>query len=97
MPLDLDGMLLGDSFLRGSKIIHDVDGKRLGIFPQKFYKSSSGLLWLWILLPVLGVILIGIGGFCLYKRRVEKKSYITAGGNIQNKAMHGNYQRVGGN
>jgi len=49
-----DFILLGDSFLRGMKIVHDVQGLKLGFYPQRTYKyggdDSSSLLWLWILL-----------------------------------------------
>mmetsp|Transcript_20271 Transcript_20271/g.22646 ORF Transcript_20271/g.22646 Transcript_20271/m.22646 type:complete len:381 (+) Transcript_20271:143-1285(+) len=65
--LNLPAMLLGDSFLRGNKIIHDMEGQRLGLFPQIFYNySGSGrnLLFLWIILGVGGFFIIGIGGYC---------------------------------
>lgn len=65
-------VLLGDMFLRGSKIIHDAENMRLGLFPQKRYnygKDTTSLTWLWILLGCVGVLLIGLGAFCLWRRK----------------------------
>jgi len=43
--INLPGALLGDSFLRGSKIIHDQAGKRMGVFPQhKYFNSAEDLI-----------------------------------------------------
>ncbi|CAI2362252.1 unnamed protein product [Moneuplotes crassus] len=45
MPINLPGVLLGDSFLRDTRIIHDMEGQRLGVFPRgnpaKLVKESS--------------------------------------------------------
>jgi len=39
--INLPGALLGDTFLRGSKIIHDQANKKMGVFPQHHYFSSE--------------------------------------------------------
>jgi hypothetical protein len=104
--LGLPAALLGDSFLRGMKIIHDMEGKRMGLFPQTFYdnSSSSNLTWLWILLACAGVVFIAIGICCLFKNCVHKR--MSPGGKPngqanglqggQPSALKGGYSRVGG-
>lgn len=62
MQVNLPGMLLGDSFLRGSKIIHDQAGQRFGLFPQHHYnykeKTASELIWDY--LPIVGASAIAL-------------------------------------
>lgn len=92
--LNLPAALLGDSFLRGIKVIHDMEGKRMGIFPQKFYdyKNGSKLVWLWIVLAIAGVVFIGVGIYCLWRNCIHKK--MVPGGQAGN--LQGGYTRVGG-
>ena len=66
-----DFTLLGDSFLRGVKTIHDIENMRIGIFPQKMYEyNGSGggsLLWIYIVMAIVGIAIIILGLVCIFK------------------------------
>ena len=75
-----DFMLLGDSFLRGSKILHDQENKKVVLFEQKIYDyknsgGSSSLLWLWVLLGCAGALIIGIALFCVWRSKSRSRNY----------------------
>ena len=82
-------LLLGDSYLRGNKIIHDLTNRRVGMFPQELYyypNDYSKYKYLIIISGGIGVILvlliIVVILFFIYKKRrtghpeVEQKEYV---------------------
>jgi hypothetical protein len=91
----LDVTLLGDAFLRGVKTIHDMENQQMGIFPQILYEykdsHKSSLLWLYILLGCIGVLIIALGAFCLWKQLTRKRR--------RSPMAHEGYEevRIGGN
>ena len=83
--------ILGATFLRGSKVIHDMDRQRLGLFPQITYDytptGTGDLTWLWILLSCIGALFIVLSAFFMWRYRTLKARQ--ADSELR-------YQRVGG-
>jgi len=55
-------ILLGDSYLKGNLIIHDVDNRRVGLFPQKmFYPSrdyeESNIFFYIVIILAIGLVI----------------------------------------
>ena len=63
-------MLLGDTYLRHKKVIHDMEGQKIGLFPQSSSKSSHYIYQAGIMLPLLVVVggVIAIFNFILQQR-----------------------------
>ena len=75
-----DFMLLGDSFLRGSKILHDQENKQIVLFEQKIYdldftdpELSISKEWIWLLLGCIGALIASLTLNCICKLRSENK------------------------
>ena len=76
---DSDYILLGHSFLRGSKILHDQENKQIVLLEQRFYDYSEqglkrSLTWLWVLLGFVGALNICMIAFCVCKKK-DKNSH----------------------
>ena len=82
---NLDFILLGDTFLRGSEIIHDMDNNRVGLFAQKEINYSGSKLWLIIILIGVGLIVVSLSVYafirCSKMRRQRTADYQTIGRN----------------
>ena len=69
---DSDLIMLGDSFLRGSKILHDQENKQIVLFDQHIYRDSDGqssLIWFWALLGFIGAINMCMVLFCVWRSK----------------------------
>ncbi|CAI2367326.1 unnamed protein product [Moneuplotes crassus] len=58
--IDMPAALLGDTFLRGQKIIHDQAGLRLGMFPQRTYSEPTYGEMVQTYLPIVGVATVAL-------------------------------------
>lgn len=57
-------ILLGDSYLKGNLVIHDIDNKRVGLFPQTTYYpprdfEETGFIVYLVLIFALAIV-VGI-------------------------------------
>ena len=66
---NLDFILLGDTFLRGSEIIHDMDNNRVGLYPQKEIEFSGIKLGNILIGISIGLNVIGLGVYAFIKFR----------------------------
>lgn len=58
--MDMPAALLGDTFLRGYKVIHDQAGLRLGVFPKRSYESPSFTETVSEYLPYIGAATLAL-------------------------------------
>ena len=80
---DSDYILLGGSFLRGSRVLHDQENKQIVLFEQTVYDygdsdSQKSLLWFWALLSFIGVLNIFMTVFCVWRSKhkdTQKEMY----------------------
>ena len=69
---DSDYIVLGTSFLRGSRILHDYENKQIVLFEQRVYDYSeegSSFTWFWVLLGFIGALNICMIAFCVWKKQ----------------------------
>ena len=82
-------ILLGDTYLKGNMIIHDIDNKKVGIFPQKLYYEPRVYEESFIIFTILIIVVLALFVVCIvalvyyhfYKKKhnqVEEESEVDA-------------------
>ena len=80
---DTNFIMLGVSFLRGSRILHDQENKQIVLFEQTIYDYGDqelrrSMVWFWMLLGFIGAMNICMIAFCIWTRNnknSQKQAY----------------------
>jgi hypothetical protein len=83
--------IMGDTFLRNYYTVFDAAGLRVGFTPSKTSTAKISTFfptWGIVLIVLACVLVLGIGGYLIYKRQQRKKKSVGGGG--------AGYQALGG-